>query len=155
MKKLIAVVVVAVIGFAGWRYHTRSHAVASRENLLVDRLWVDHLPRNERDTFNIFALIDEPSVGIFEARSAWRGTFEAFRFEASGDQVRIVFPHTGDKLKLTAKATRCDKGDMDFCLDVEGADRGAKRYYSREGWEIGSVVDEDRLAATLAHKLAP
>ena len=61
-----------------------------------------------------------------------------------------MFPHTGTKLQLTAKARRCDEGDMDYCLDVEGADRGPKRYYSRKGWEIDSVDDEHRLVAKLA-----
>ena len=110
MKKLIAVAVVAVIGFTSWRLHSRLQVAATHANdkLLADRLWIDHMPKNERDTVNIFALLDTQSVGIFEARSVWRGQFEAFRFEASGNQVRIVFPHTGDKLKLTAKARRCN-----------------------------------------------
>ena len=150
MKKLLVVAVVAVVGVAGWRMRSHSRVASTDTQILKDRLWIDHLPRNERDTVNIFALLDEPSVGLFEMRSVWRGAFEAFRFEASGTEVRIVFPHTGDKLKLTAKAKRCKEREMDFCLDVEGADRGAKRYYSREGWEIGSVDDERRLAAKLA-----
>ena len=32
---------------------------------------------------------------------------------------------------------------MDFCLELDGASRGAKRYYSREGWEIGQAHDID------------
>ena len=30
---------------------------------------------------------------------------------------------------------------MDFCLELEGSSRGVKKYYSREGWEIGTVRD--------------
>jgi hypothetical protein len=34
---------------------------------------------------------------------------------------------------------------MDFCLDLEGASRGVKHYYSREGWEIGGGRDLDAI----------
>ena len=37
---------------------------------------------------------------------------------------------------MRVKARRCSENGMDFCLELDGASRGAKRYYSREGWEI-------------------
>ena len=40
---------------------------------------------------------------------------------------------------------------MDFCLELEGSSRGVKKYYSREGWEIGNVRDIDTLTHGLAH----
>jgi hypothetical protein len=38
---------------------------------------------------------------------------------------------------------------MDYCLEIEGASRGVKRYYSREGWEVGSVRDIDAVTRKL------
>jgi hypothetical protein len=38
---------------------------------------------------------------------------------------------------------------MDYCLELEGSSHGVKRYYSREGWEIGSMRDLDAMRAKL------
>ena len=90
----------------------------------------------------VFAAISEHSVGVFQATSQWRGAYEAFRYEASGGEMRLVFPQSGDRETVRVKARRCNEQGMDFCLELDGASRGAKRYYSREGWEInGSNVD--------------
>ena len=34
---------------------------------------------------------------------------------------------------------------MDFCLELDGASRGVKRYYSREGWYIDRGRDLDAI----------
>ena len=135
MKKavlLVIAVVVAVVSLWSWK-----HAARPGENRLVaDRIWIDHIPRGERDTFRVFALVSEHSIGVFQATSQWRGAYEAFRYEAGGGELRLVFPQTGDRETVRAKARRCSEQGMDFCLELDGASRGAKRYYSREGWEI-------------------
>jgi hypothetical protein len=71
------------------------------------------------------------------------------RYEGSGGELRLVFPQTGDRETVRAKARRCDEGGMDFCLELDGASRGVKRYYSREGWEIGGNHDLDAIARRL------
>jgi hypothetical protein len=140
MKKAILLVVVAVVAVSVWRWQRASHPGENR--LVSDRIWIDHIPRNERDTIKVFAAISEHSVGVFQATSQWRGAYEAFRYEASGGEMRLVFPQSGDRETVRVKARRCNEQGMDFCLELDGASRGAKRYYSREGWEInGSNVD--------------
>ena len=128
MKKLLLVLVLGAVGFGAWRLHSHSTAVeASDAKLLVDRIWIDHMPQSERDTINVFALISDESVGVFQATSVWKGTYEGFRFEAKGDEVRALFPQNGDKEKFIAKARACNERGMDFCLDVSGTSRGTKR----------------------------
>jgi hypothetical protein len=39
---------------------------------------------------------------------------------------------------------------MDFCLELDGASRGVKRYYSREGWEIRGPRDLDAIEREVA-----
>jgi hypothetical protein len=56
---------------------------------------------------------------------------------------------TGDRETVRAKAWRCNDGGMDFCLELDGASRGVKRYFSREGWEIGGNHDLDAIARQL------
>ena len=139
MKKAILLVVVAVVAVSVWRWQ---HASRPENRLVTDRIWIDHIPRGERDTIKVFALVSEHSVGVFQATSQWRGAYEAFRYEASGGELRMLFPQSGDRETARVKARRCSENGMDFCLELDGASRGAKRYYSREGWEInGGNVD--------------
>ena len=53
-----------------------------------------------------------------------------------------MYPQSGDKERITAKARPCDDRDMDYCLELDGGSHGVKKYYSRKGWEIGSLADE-------------
>jgi hypothetical protein len=150
-KALLATVVIAGAGFGvyQWRSESPPSAPKTDDDLITDRLWVDHIPRNDKDMIQIFAAITEEPVGIFQATSQWKGEFELFRYEKQGSEMRIVFPQTGTKDRVKAKATRCDQRGMDFCLELEGSSHGVKKYYSREGWEIGSVKDADALLRKL------
>ena len=159
MKKLVLLVILGTVATASvWSWKRASEPVATDNRLFADRIWIDHIPRNERDTINVFAAISEHSVGVFQATSQWRGSFEAFRYEANAGDLRIVYPQTGDREKARVKARRCDDGQMDFCLEIDGATRGVKKYYSREGWEIGQAHDLDAVkqrVETLRAQLTP
>ena len=141
MKKLVLFVILgAVVTASIWSWK-RTAEPSDANRLVADRIWIDHIPRNERDTINVFAAVSEHSIGVFQATSQWRGAFEAFRYEADGGEFRLFYPQTGDRERARAKARRCSEGGMDFCLELDGASRGVKRYYSREGWEIGGGRD--------------
>jgi hypothetical protein len=146
-KALLATVVIASAGYGAYRWRSEPapavpHSIVS---LVTDRLWIDHIPRGERDTIQVFAAITEEPVGVFEAASRWKGEFEFFRYEKHDGELRIVFPQTGTRDRVKATATKCNKGGMDYCLQLEGSSRGVKQYYSREGWEIGSMREADTL----------
>lgn len=144
MKKLVLLAILGTVAIASvWSWKRTSEPVAIDNKLIADRIWIDHLPRNDRDTVNVFAMLSEHSVGVFQATSQWRGNFEVFRYEASGGDLRMVYPQTGDREKARTKARRCNEGGMDFCLEIDGASRGVKKYYSQEGWEIGATHDLD------------
>jgi hypothetical protein len=159
MKKpllFVIAVTVAVASVWGWQRPGEPVEIA-RNRLLADRIWIDHVPRNDRDTINVFAMVSKRAAGVFQATSQWRGSYEVFRYEAEGAEVRLVFPQTGEREAVHAKARRCTEARMDFCLEIEGASRGVKKYYSREGWEIkqGRELDAvthqiDALRAQLA-----
>ena len=142
-KRWLWVVVASVIAVAAWRWHRGGDAaVAHDDSLVVDRIWLDHLPRNDRDTINVFVALDGDSFGAFQAASAWHGVFDAFKFEQDGDQLRLVFPHDGVREKVRARARRCNEGGMDFCLELTGSSHGVKRYYSKKEWGPAHSVDE-------------
>jgi len=147
MNKLVVVaaVVVGIAGIATWRTHHHARA------LLEDRLWVDRVPSNDRDVINVFVTLGERSLGAFQAASAWRGTYEGFRYESSGDELRMLFPQTGDKERATARARKCDVRGMDYCLELSGTSRGVTRYFSRKGWEIDRLDQVRPLVESLAN----
>jgi hypothetical protein len=142
MKKLLLLVILgSVVAASIWSSKRAGTPVVVAHQLLADRIWIDHLPRSDRDTINVFAMLSEQAVGVFQATSQWRGGFEAFRYEANSGEIRLVYPQTGDREAVRAKARRCKEHKMDFCLEIDGASRGVKKYYSQEGWEIGETHD--------------
>jgi len=150
MKKILALALVSTVAYGGWRWHQHGSSSADAgPRLAFDRLWIDHLPRTERDTVQIVVLFHDESMGVFQATSRWKGTYEGFVYEANDGELRIVYPQNGDKDKARFKATECNERDMDYCLEVSGASRGVKKYYSREGWEIGSVDEAEQRLQSL------
>jgi hypothetical protein len=158
MKKLVLLVVLGAAVASIWSWKRTAEPLDSASRLFADRVWIDHVPRNERDIINVFVAVSEHSVGVFQATSAWRGSYEAFRYEANEGELRLLYPQTGDRERVQTKARRCKEQEMDFCLEIQGASRGVKRYYSREGWEIDQGRDLDavkhRIEAVRA-QLAP
>jgi hypothetical protein len=149
MKKILALALVSTVAYGGWRWHHSSSSSDAGPRLAFDRLWIDHMPKNERDTIQIFVLFHEEAMGMFQATSRWKGSYEGFVFEANDGALRIFYPQNGDNDKVQIKATECNAGDMDYCLEVSGASRGVKKYYSREGWEIGNADALRHLADSL------
>ena len=66
-----------------------------------DRVWLDHIPRSEREKFNMFIMLDEESIGLYQHASMWEGAYEAFRFEADGNKVRMHIRATEQQIGLS------------------------------------------------------
>jgi hypothetical protein len=88
----------------------------------------------------VFAAISEEPFGVFQAASTWKGAYELFRYQASGNELRIVYPQNNERETVKHKARKCSENQMDYCLELDGGSRGVKRYYSRKGWEIDSTA---------------
>ena len=121
----------------------------SEPALVFDRIWIDQLPTKPKDTFHTFIAATQEPVGLFHAGSQWKGGYEVFAHTAGGDGLRIVYLQTNETEKVKARAWRCKEQGMDYCLELAGSSRGVKRYYSREGWEIGSAEDARKIVAKL------
>jgi hypothetical protein len=146
-KALLVTVLLATATYAGWRWVGGSSGDATDGNqLALDRIWLDHIPVNDRDTVQVFAALTEEPVGIFQAASQWRGAYELFRYQGRGDKLDVVFPQTRERENVQTRATRCNDSGMDYCLELSGTSRGVKRYYSRKGWEIGGAKTADDIA---------
>jgi hypothetical protein len=148
-KALLVVALVSTASYATYKWtRTAPEPTTVDKITALDRIWVDHLPKTESDTFHIFAAITEEPMGIFQATSQWKGNFELFVYEAHGDTIRATYPQDRSKEELKVNAHTCnDQRDMDYCLEIKGASRGVKKYYSRKGWEIEGANSADELAA--------
>lgn len=155
MKKLLFLLLLILAAYLFWRYWWRSSAETARgQEMFYDRIWVDHMPKSETDTFQIFVAVTEQPMGVFQQTSRWKGQFELFKYAARGDgQVELVFPQSGTREKVRYRAWKCKEQSFDFCLQVDGASRGLKKYYSLEGMEVGthSLAEAEGAANRLLH----
>ncbi|MBA3819562.1 MAG: hypothetical protein H0X17_11765 [Deltaproteobacteria bacterium] len=150
-RPLLALAVISTLGYGTYRMIGSSPpAAADSEQLVLDRIWIDHIPTTDTDTVQVFVAITDEPFGAFQAASQWRGAFELFRYERDGDEIRAHYPQTGERETVTTKARRCSEGAMDFCLELDGGTRGVKRYYSRKGWEIDGITTPAELEARSA-----
>jgi hypothetical protein len=155
MKKLLVLAVISTCAFAGWRVlrggdgggGDEASAALDDSKLALDRIWIDHVPKDERDQISVFVAITDEPIGIFQTTSVWKGHFEMFRYAARGTELRILYPQDNDRDHVKVKATRCGEGGFDYCLELEGATRGVSRYYSRKGWEIDGATRPEQLRA--------
>lgn len=150
MKKLLVLAVISTCAFAGWRVLRGGGGEgAARDGggLVLDRIWIDHIPKHDRDQVSVFAAITDEPVGVFQTASAWKGHFELFRYEAQGDEIRIVYPQDNYRERVRTKAQRCSEDGFDYCLELDGSSHGVKRYYSRKGWEIDGASRPDQIRA--------
>ena len=146
-KALLALAVISTASFATYKFTRTAPEVKVDKISALDRIWIDHLPKTETDTINIFAAITEEPMGIFQATSMWKGQHELFVYEAHSDTIRATYPQDRSREELKVTATSCNEvRDMDYCLVIKGASRGPKKYYSRKGWEIDSASSADDVA---------
>ena len=151
MKKACLILALIGTGYGTYRWlgsepAPQATAATDGAQLVLDRIWIDHLPRNDRDTIQIFVAISEEPFGVFQAASKWKGQFEAFRHEGRGNELRVVYPQSNERETVKHKARACSEHQMDYCLELDGGTRGVKRYYSRKGWEIDGVKSPAALA---------
>jgi hypothetical protein len=144
MRKLVWIIVLVVVAYFAWRWWRgrggEEVALDRGESIIFNRVWVDHLPKQETESIQIFAMVKDESLGIFDNRSMWRGAWELFRYEPRGDgQLELLFPQSRAKQRVSYRAWKCnEKKDFDFCLELN-AKKGVTKYYSQRGWEIGAL----------------
>jgi hypothetical protein len=150
-KPLLILALMGTVSYGGYRMlsspeQSEAPVAQDGEQLVLDRIWIDHIPKNDRDTIQVFAAISEEPFGVFQAASSWKGNYELFRYEAHGNELRVIYPQDGKRESVKHNARRCSENQMDFCLELSGG-KGVKRYYSRKGWEIENVSSAGDLAA--------
>ncbi|HZS35648.1 MAG TPA: hypothetical protein VFF06_02415 [Polyangia bacterium] len=153
MKKILFILLLILAAYLFWRWWTSdASALDGRgQDLVYDRLWVDHVPKSDTDTFQIFAAVTEQPIGIFQAGSSWKGSWELFRYDNKGDgKIVFVYPQTRESERGSYRATKCSEKGFDYCLELAGNSRGARRYFSQKGWELRGTHGFDELKARVS-----
>ena len=149
MKKLALAVVLTLVGAVAWRVHTRD---APDAKLLFGRFWIDHEPRDEKETFQALFVDGEHPFGHFAARTVWTGQWEGFHYHVLPRQegaIDLLFGATRERQRARYVARRCHENGFDFCLELSGSSRGVKRYYSKKEWQVPDGDAADRLLRAL------
>jgi hypothetical protein len=153
VKKILLILLLILGAYLLWRWwHSDSEALDGRgQELIYDRLWVDHVPKSETDSFQIFAAVTEQPIGLFQGGSSWKGAWELFRYENKGDgKIVFQYPQTRESERGSYRASKCSEKGFDFCLELAGNSRGARRYYSQKGWELRGTHGFDELKARVS-----
>ena len=125
MKKLALIPVVAALVYGGLRLTSHHHHALHD---VRDRVWIDHMPRGERDTINVFAVLTRQPVGVFQAASAWKGAYEAFRYEKHGNEIRY------DRYGRYVEPRRIHRGDNIW------RGRDGRYYCRRDNGTTGLII---------------
>jgi hypothetical protein len=153
MKKIMVAAAIAAVAYGGVKW-TRGRDTRDRpgRNLALNRFWVDHVPTNERDPFNVFVAHTPEGLGGFAEETQWKGQIERFRFDVEGNTIHAAFPWSSTREDITLDARPCNEQGMDYCLELHGSSHGVQRYYSRTGWARKSGEDiEGFKARAFAH----
>ncbi len=136
MKNLVMVVGIAVLAVAGWRWHSSADVALKGSQLVTDRLWIDHLPKDAREKFDVFAVVTREKLCFFENRSRWQMAMDVCRYQLVGGELRTVFPQTETNEIYKVAAAPCSTNGFDYCLEMSGGTHGARKYYSMKSWVI-------------------
>ncbi|MEL6345709.1 MAG: hypothetical protein AAFV53_21550 [Myxococcota bacterium] len=120
--------------------------------LLTNQVWIDHLPRSERDMINQLIFIDKHGQrpGFFVRASVWRQFIERGRWTVGQGQegLQVHFPQNDRRLKMKWRAYEC-KGKapepFELCLDLTIMGRTLKMYSTKE-WRVEDIDQVEDLA---------
>lgn len=123
-------------------------SAAEARKLLTSTPWLDHMPAGESDPIDLLQL-DARGNGVYVHGSAYRGSYEVFRYEASNDELRVTFLENGARARTGYRIERMKRKGFDLRLTFTDSPRGPAAYY---GFEGGRALPEavQRLVPTTA-----
>jgi hypothetical protein len=119
--------------------------------LLLNRNWLDVMPENHTDRLHVFRFVPTMGGGVYQDRTLFKGTFELFKFEATGSEIRFVLPETRERVRAAYTIeTVTGPAPFDLRLSIPDSPRGPKTYYG-----MRSETDRDgQLLENRLHALA-
>lgn len=122
------------------------------KNLLLDRNWLDVYPKTERDHLFVYRFVPSMGGGVFQDRTLFKGTFELFSFEATGEQITFTLHETHDEVTSPYTIEKVEGPEpFDLKLTISGDPRGPKVYYGiKAETDLDGRLLEQRIAAARA-----
>jgi hypothetical protein len=139
MKKLVLSLMLIAVGVVAWR---ALRTDASEAKLLFDRLWVDHQPRDQTESFQALFVNGERPFGNFSTRTIWKGQWEGFHYHViprEDGTMDLLFGATNERQRVRYTARACNDNGFDLCLELVGTSRGPRHYYSKKEWRLGAA----------------
>jgi hypothetical protein len=148
-KLLIMAMALGAATFTLW-----PDSAARHSDEFFNRVWLDRLPQTPTEKFNVLVVLQDPGAGVFQNTSFYEGDYSVFGWEGHGPgRMKIVMLQTQKRHELRYEVADEGCGGFDYCLRVQGAPRGAERYYSMEDWVIESRDGAARLDPAALQRL--
>lgn len=151
-NKWIVLALVGACSFGAWKAGSALLGEdAQGTDHLVNQVWIDHVPRSERDMINHLVVVDHPQgrFGATGRSSQWRHRIEVFRWRLQGDKLHVGFPQDRVRATVTAETWRCEgeaPAPFQLCLRLTNNHGESIVLYSRDDWEVRPRSLEDSLA---------
>lgn len=115
--------------------------------LLLDRNWIDVMPQAKHDKLHVFRFVPSMGGGVFQDRTIFKGIFELFRFEATGEEIHFDLLETDQDIRARYTIEEVSgPAPFDLRLTIPESPRGPKVYY-------GIRAETDRSGELLEQKL--
>jgi hypothetical protein len=150
MRNSLALVLSATVAVACSAKPSASVDARDARQLLLDRNWLDRMPESTRDRLHVYRFVPTMGGGVFQDRTLYKGTFELFRFDVTGDQINFDLPETHQQVSSAFRIERVDgPPPFDLKLTIDDDPRGQRIYYGmRAEHDVDGLALEARLAAT-------
>ncbi|MEL6349993.1 MAG: hypothetical protein AAFV53_43230 [Myxococcota bacterium] len=114
------------------------------KNLLVNRPWVDHMPKDGRDMVSrlLFLQKDTKQFGAAIRGSNHRMFLEAYDWKPTKNGLMIQLKQNGRRIWVQATARECRREapkPLDLCLDIGILGRGIT-LYSKKSWSQDDLL---------------
>ena len=103
---------------------------AEARKLLLDRNWIDVMPKTERDKLHVYRFVPNMGGGVFQDRTIFKGTFELFKFSTVRDEIHFDLLETHDEVTSKFHIETVDGPEpFDLKLTIDADPRGPHVYY--------------------------
>jgi hypothetical protein len=111
-------------------HQTREVGPDDAARLLLDRNWIDVMPRSQDDRLHVFRFVPKMGGGVFQDRRLFKGEFELFTFKVNKNEIRFDFPDQHERYQTSYKIEDVDGPEpFDLKLTLERSPRGPRVYY--------------------------
>jgi hypothetical protein len=140
LPAVLKVLALAVLVGVGWKLWDDFFGEDEAVKRLVNQLWIERMPRNERDQVQAGLLIehDGERFGVVGRGSQWRWAQEAFLWRLDQDRLRTRFPQDDKRYTVQVRTWECEgkaPEPFELCLELR---RGGQvlRFFSKREWVI-------------------